>query len=155
VIKVKIINGRKGLSPIFASLLILGVVTALFIPVFFWSTGITTETQSFWELSGLIATERIIIEEVNLKADVSSCTIYVRNLGKTAVIIENVFISLSGGSLYSYGQSQFVTDVPSIIQGDLVTIAINNLGFTPLSNATYTIQVYTTRGVGDSFQVVA
>jgi flagellin-like protein len=152
---VNIINDRKGLSPIFASLLILAVVTALFIPIFFWSTGITTETQSFWELSGLIATERIIIEEVNLKADVTSCTVYVRNLGKTAVIIDNVFISLTESSLYTYSTSQFSTDVPSVIQGDLVTISINNLGFTPFSNATYTVQVFSTRGVGDSFQVVA
>ena len=150
-----IIIDRKGLSPIFASLLILAVVTALFIPIFFWSTGITTETQSFWELSGLIATERIIIEEVNLKADVTSCTVYVRNLGKTAVIIDNVFISLAESSLYTYSTSQFTTDVPSVIQGDLVTISINNLGFTPFSNATYTVQVFSTRGVGDSFQVVA
>ena len=150
-----IIIDRKGLSPIFASLLILAVVTALFIPIFFWSTGITTETQSFWELSGLIATERIIIEEVNLKADVTSCTVYVRNLGKTAVIIDNVFISLAESSLNTYSTSQFTTDVPSIIQGDLVTISINNLGFTPSSNATYTVQVFSTRGVGDSFQVVA
>jgi len=152
---VNIIIDRKGLSPIFASLLILAVVTALFIPIFFWSTGITTETQSFWELSGLIATERIIIEEVNLKADVTSCTVYVRNLGKTAVIIDNVFISLAESSLYTYSTSQFTTDVPSVIQGDLVTISINNLGFTPFSNATYTVQVFSTRGVGDSFQVVA
>jgi hypothetical protein len=151
----KILRDCKGISPIFASLLILAVVTVLFVPVFFWSTGITTETQNFWELSGLIATERIIIEEVNLKADISSCTVYVRNLGKTAVIIENVFISLSSTTLYSYQQSQFTTDVPSVVQGDLVTISINNLGFTPLSNATYTIQVYSTRGVGDAFQVVA
>jgi hypothetical protein len=150
----KILRDCKGISPIFASLLILAVVTVLFVPVFFWSTGITTETQNFWELSGLIATERIIIEEVNLKADISSCTVYVRNLGKTAVIIENVFISLSSTTLYSYQQSQFTTDVPSVVQGDLVTISINNLGFTPLSNATYTIQVYSTRGVGDAFQVV-
>jgi flagellin-like protein len=154
-LNVNIIHNRKGLSPIFASLLILAVVTALFIPVFFWSTGITTETQSFWELSGLIATERISIEEVNLKATVTSCTIYVRNLGKTAVIIENVFISLAASTLYTYRTSQFTTDVPSIIQGDLITISINTLGFTPLANATYTIQVFSTRGVGDSFQVVA
>jgi flagellin-like protein len=152
---VNIIINRKGLSPIFASLLILAVVTALFIPIFLWSTGITTETQSYWELSGLIATERIIIEEVNLKADVSSCTVYVRNLGKTAVIIENVFISSAASSLYTYSTSQFTTDVPSVIHGDLVTISISTLGFTPFSNATYTVQVFSTRGVGDSFQVVA
>lgn len=151
----KILRDRKGISPIFASLLILAVVTVLFVPVFFWSTGITTETQNFWELSGLIATERIIIEEVNLKADISSCTIYVRNLGKTAVIIESVFISLSSSTLYTYQQPEFTTDAPSVVQSDLVTISINDLGFTPPSNATYTIQVYSTRGVGDAFQVVA
>ena len=151
----KVIHEEKGLSPIFASLLVLAVVTVLFIPVFFWSTGITVETKNFWELSGLIASERIIIEEVNLQADITDCTIYVRNLGKTSVIIDNVFITSSDASLYKYGQAQFSTDIASILQGDLITISIADLGFNSIADATYTVQVYTTRGVSDSFQVVA
>ena len=135
--------------------MILAIVTVLFIPVFFWSTGITVETKSFWELSGLIATERIVIEEVNLKGDISECTIYVRNIGKTAIIIDNVFVSISSSFLYSYDQTQFTTNVESVVQGDLITISIGDLRFSPVRDTSYTIQVYTTRGVSDTYHAVA
>jgi len=152
----KIRHNRRALSPIFASLLILAIVTVLFIPVFIWSTGLTAETQSFWEISGLIATERIVIEEVNLRGGVTSCTIYVRNIGKTAIIADNVFISPPDGTVYTYEKlTQFTTDFDSVVQGDLMTINIPDLGFTPMLDYTYTVKVYTTRGVGDTYQVVA
>jgi len=150
----------KAISPIFATLIILAVVTVLFIPVFIWATGTSSETEDSWQLSGLIATERIVIEEVSLKADTESCTIYVRNIGKTTVSIDNVFISLSNGTgtLHVYSKSgtptAFTTSPDSVIQGDLITIEFNSLGFIPASNETYTIKVFTSRGVGDTYQVV-
>jgi flagellin-like protein len=153
--KMKRIGDRKALSPIFASLLILAIVTVLFIPVYFWSTGLTVETRDFWDRSSLIVTERIVIEEVNLKGGVSSCTIYVRNIGSPAIIIDDVFISLGSYTLYTYGKTQFTTDSPSVVQGDLITISITDPGFTPESGQTYTVKVYTTRGVGDVYQVMA
>jgi len=151
----KISGDRKALSPIFASLIILAVVTVLFVPVFIWSTGLTAETKSFWEMSGLTATERIVIEEVNLRGNVTSCTIYVRNIGKTAIIMDNVFISSPDGSLHIYEEPQFSTDFDSVVQGDLITVDIPDLGFTPTGNEPYTVKVYTARGVGDTYQVVA
>ena len=150
----KVSGDRRAISPIFASLIILAVVTVLFIPVFIWSTGLTAETKSFWEIAGLTATERIVIEEVNLRGN-GSCTIYVRNIGKTAIIMDEVFISSPDGSLYIYEEPQFSTDFDSVVQGDLMTVDIPDLGFTPTGNETYTIKVYTTRGVGDTYQVVA
>jgi flagellin-like protein len=151
----KISGDRRGLSPIFASLVILAIVTVLFIPVFIWSTGLTAETQSFWEISGLTATERIVIEEVNLRGEVPSCTIHVRNVGKTAITADDVFISSPDGFLHKYQKPQFFTDFDSVIQGDLMTINIPDLGFTPTHDKTYTVQVFTTRGVGDTYQIVA
>jgi flagellin-like protein len=154
VTKLKVSGDRRAISPIFASLIILAVVTVLFIPVFIWSTGLTAETKSFWEISALAATERIVIEEVNLRGN-GSCTIYVRNIGKTAIIMDEVFISSPDGSLYIYEEPQFSTDFDSVVQGDLMTVGIPDLGFTPTGNETYTVKVYTTRGVGDTYQVVA
>ncbi len=145
----------KALSPLFATLIILAIVTVLFIPVFMWSTGLTGETRSFWEVSGLIATERIVIEEVNLGGGVSNCTIYVRNIGKSAITVDNIFISSPAGSLHVYEKPSFSTDPESVIQGDLMTATIPNLGFSPVVNQTYTVKVFTTRGVGDNYQIVA
>jgi len=158
----QICRGRRALSPIFASLLILAIITVLFIPIFIWSTGFTARTQSFWEISGLIATERIVIEEVNLRGGAISCTIYIRNIGKTAIIVDNVFISEPNGTLHTYQKPWFTTDFNSVVQGDLMTINIPDLlPFTPpgdtyiVKGDTYIVKVYTTRGVGDTYQVVA
>jgi flagellin-like protein len=150
----KVSGDRRAISPIFASLIILAVVTVLFVPVFIWSTGLTSETKAFWEISGLAATERIVIEEVNLRGN-GSCTIYVRNIGKTAIIMDEVFISSPDESLYIYEEPQFSTDFDSVVQGDLMTVNILDLGFYPTGNKTYTVKAYTTRGVGDTYQVVA
>src|SRR4030066_2464481 len=89
---------EKALSPIFATLIILAVVTVLFIPVFIWATRVNSQNQESWGLAGTIATERIVIEEISLKSNQASCTIYVRNIGKTAVTVDNVFIALANGT---------------------------------------------------------
>jgi flagellin-like protein len=152
-------RSTKAISPIFATLIILAVVTVLFIPVFIWATGTSSETEESWQLSGIIATERIVIEEVNLKANINNCTIYVRNIGKTTVSVNNVLISLSNdtSSLHVYTKTAppTLTTFPnSVIQGDLITVTISDLTFNPSSNQTYTVQVFTHRGVGDAYQVV-
>jgi len=154
-----ILGNKKAISPLFASLLILGVVTVLFVPVFIWSTGMTAETRSFWEILGLVTTERIVIEEVNLRGGETSCTIYIRNIGETATIIDNVFISSPDGQLYIYEKGDFTSNPNSVVKGDLLNITIPDLtvrgGFTPTSELTYTIKVFTERGVGDNYQIVA
>ncbi len=151
-------RNNEALSPIFATLIILAVVTVLFIPVFIWATGMTSQTEDSWETSGIIATERIVIEEVSLRAGTASCTIYVRNIGKTAVSIDNVFISLSDGTgaLNVYSLPTFTTSPSSVVQGDLITVTLEepNLGFVPSPNETYTVKVFTTRGVGGAYQIV-
>jgi hypothetical protein len=154
-----ILGNKKAISPLFASLLILGVVTVLFVPVFIWSTGMTAETRSFWEILGLVTTERIVIEEVNLKGGETSCTIYIRNIGETAITIDNIYISSPDGQLYIYEKGNFTPDPNSVVKGDLLTLTIPDLtvqgGFTPTSELTYTIKVFTERGVGDSYQIIA
>ena len=153
-------KSNKAISPIFATLIILVVVTVLFIPVFIWATGTSSETEDSWQLSGLIATERIVIEEVNLKANTNNCTIYVRNIGKTTVSVDNVFISLSDGTgslhVYTKSSTPTLTTFPnSVVQGDLITVIIPDLNsFNPTLNQTYTVKVFTPRGVDDTYQVV-
>ncbi len=162
----KVSQNIKGLSSIFATLIILAVVTTLFIPVFIWASGLTAQTKDSWQLSGVAATERIVIEEANLQVATQSATVYVRNIGESAVTINNVLISRSNAEMHVYQDPQISTVNPatgnpltSIIKGNLLEIRIPNLpssdGFTIVGNTTYTIQVYTTRGVGDTYQTIA
>ena len=146
---------RKALSPIFSTLIILAVVTVLFIPVFIWATGTTSQTTDSWSLSGKIATERIVVEEVSLKSGQTSCVTYVRNIGTTAVTVSNVIISSSSGVLYPYSGGQVASSPSSVVQGDLITVTVSTLGFAPAEGDVYTVKVSTTLGVSDSLQVVA
>ncbi len=147
---------RRALSPIFATLIILAVVTVLFIPVFIWATGVASQNQESWLTSGVIATERIVIEEVNLRASQTNCTIYVRNIGKTAVTISNVIIQRADGTgqTYTYQGGAIQANRTSVVQGELITVFIPTI-FSPTASTTYNIKVDTTRGVSDQYQAVA
>ena len=151
----KIVSCRYAVSPIFATLIILAIVTVLFIPIFIWATSTTSEKQDSWQLSGLIATERIVIEEVSLSLVTNDCKVYVRNIGETAISIEHIIISLFDGTdpiIYSKSGTPNIitTNYDSVIKGDLITIEFT---FTPLQQ-TYTVKAITSRGIADEFQVV-
>jgi hypothetical protein len=162
--KNRFLPDRNALSPIFATLIILAVVTILFIPVFIWATGTTSQTEESWETSGLIATERIVVEEASLGAG-SSIRIYVRNIGKTLVSISDVIISGPDRGLFTYEKikGELLTRDPVtgnsqdfVVQGELIEILITNLkGLLPIQGQLYTAKVFTTRGVGDTYQIVA
>ncbi len=179
------ITNKKALSPIFATLIILAVVTVLFIPVFIWATGMTSSNQESWQQSGITATERIVVEEASFNAtdptvltppppypSLQNCTVYLRNIGETAVTINNVIITSPNGAAHPFVKTsptpyQLTTWAPgtnnpltSIVKGDLIEIRIPRLNCTDnnfriVSGNTYTIKVFTTRGVSDSFQIVA
>jgi flagellin-like protein len=158
-------KNEKALSPIFATLIILAVVTVLFVPIFMWVTNITSQTEGSWQATGAATTERIVIEEVNLRASQSFCTIYVRNIGKTAVEINDVLIVTENGGTFTYekSKSELVTKNPtgttpldSIVQGDLIRIEITNLkGLSIISDKIYTVKVFTKRGISGEYQIVA
>ena len=150
--KVKRVTSNKcAVSPIFATLIILAIVTVLFIPIFIWATGTSSENEDFWENSGLVVTERIVIEEVNLQSN-GDCTIYARNIGKTSVTINNILITLPDGSNQILNSGDFTSTPTYVTQGELITITIDD----PISylSGVYLIKVTTPRGVSDTFQVV-
>ena len=153
------IQSRTALSPIFATLIILAVVTVLFVPVFIWAAGTSSQTKDSWGQLGETSTELIVIEAVSLKVD--QITVYVRNIGITTVIINNVLIQDSQGKIVTYEKpSQLKTYVPgttvpkeSIIQGELIAISISNPGDLNLNSASFVVKVFTQRGVSASYQL--
>jgi len=160
--KNKFALNKGALSPIFATLIILAIVTIMFIPVFIWATGTTSQTQESWQTSGLIATERIVIEEVSLKALATSWAIYVRNIGKTAVTINDVLIIAPDGSIFTYESELSIVNPTTgntqdyFAQGELIEIGITEFkDLSLIPGQSYTVKVFTTRGVGDIYQVVA
>ena len=163
----KLRRSQRALSPIFATLIILAIVTVLFIPVFIWTTSLSSQSQDSWNSSGVTATERIVVEEVSLMASQTTCIIYVRNIGDTAVTINDVIIQTPNNQVFTYEKlkEELTTKDPvtnvnkdSIIKGQLITISIDNLKGLELiltHGQVYTIKVFTSRGVSDQFQVEA
>ena len=134
--KIKKLN-NKGLSPIFATLIVLAVVTTLFVPVFIWASTFTAQSRDSTQFSSVQATERIVIEEVSLVSGQSpqTCTIYVRNIGETSVKINDVLISTTNSqNPQVYQGSQIATVKPGttspltyISKGQLIQINIPNV----------------------------
>jgi uncharacterized protein (UPF0333 family) len=159
----KLHSNKKALSPIFATLSLLVIVIVLFIPVFYWSTNLTVQTKSEVEAQGVTATESIVIEEVSLGTNQQYCIVYLRNIGKTAVSINDVLIQ-TGTSTKTYEKSlgELAITNPangaaktSSSPGELIAIRINNLkGLSLISGQLYTIKVFTTNGVGEEFPLV-
>ena len=159
--KMALALNKKALSPIFATLVILAVVTVLFIPVFIWATGATSQTEDSWLKLGQISTERIVIEAVSLSLAGNQVTIYVRNIGKTAVSINDVLIEDSANKIITYQGSELETLIPGtttidndpIVQGELIAVKIDDLkGLNPVSKS-YLVKVFTPRGVGESYEL--
>lgn len=156
------LNG-KALSPIFATLIILAIVTVLFIPVFIWASGMTAQTQDSWSQSAQTSTERIVIEEVSFTD--TQIIVYVRNIGKTAVSINDVLIEDSDEVVKTYQVSlgELATVDPeteaavenSIVQGSLIALKITDFKGLNLDSIVYTIRVFTDRGVGETYQLAA
>jgi flagellin-like protein len=161
--KLKRLNDR-AVSPIFATLIVLAVVTTLFVPVFIWASTFTAQSRDSTQFSSVQATERIVIEEVSLASGQSpqTCTIYVRNIGETSVKINDVLISTTANqNPQIYQASQIATVKPGsttpltyILKGQLIQINIANVFPIIAQDTTCTIQVFTTRGVGDTFITV-
>jgi hypothetical protein len=145
-----LLSCKFAVSPIFATLIILAVVTILFIPIFMWATGTSSQNEDYWESSGLIVTERVVIEEVNIKTS-NECTIYVRNIGKTSVTIHNILIKLPNGVIQPFNSGQFTPTPQYVIQGELITI--ENVPIVYMAGV-YEVNVITPKGVSDTFNVV-
>ena len=139
------------------------MVTTLFIPVFIWASGLTAQTEDSWSQSAQTSTERIVIEEVSLTD--TQIIVYVRNIGKTAVSINDILIENPGNQIMTYQESlgELSTVDPEtesatqniISQGSLIALKITDLKGLNTDSIVYTIKVFTTRGVGETYQLAA
>ena len=148
----KLRSNQRALSPIFATLILLAIVTTLFIPVFIWAAGITAQNEESWERSGTAGSERIVVEEVSLKANAESL-IFVRNVGQNPITINGIIIQLTDGTgqVFSYDKDQISinpSDPPYVAKGDLMVISV--LGDNFESDKPYNVKAFTSNGVSAS-----
>jgi len=123
----------------------------------------TSQTEDSWSQSAKTSTERIVIEEVSLTN--TQILVYVRNIGKTAVSISNILIEDSDNKITTYQESSSELTVVDpktgtakenvSVQGDLMALKITDLKELNLNSIVFSIKVFTDRGVGETYQLVA
>ena len=94
--KEKIKRGKKGLSPVVATVLLISIVIAIAVIVFFWLRGFTEEAVTKNEEN-----VELICDKVNFRADYSGGLLSVSNLGNVPLYDFKIKV-MKGGSFDEY-----------------------------------------------------
>ncbi|MEM3678019.1 MAG: archaellin/type IV pilin N-terminal domain-containing protein [Candidatus Bathyarchaeia archaeon] len=136
----KIRVGRRAVSPVIATLLMIAIAVAAAILVYVWSMGLVGTLQG---TGGQQTREQLIMEAYNTVG--TSWLLYIRNVGPTssnitAVYVEGKPVSFSGDT--------------SLAPGGHGTLTLSNFG-TLTSGAAYTVKIVTSSGAVFSYSVIA
>ena len=140
---------RRGISPVIAVLLLIVIAVAAAILTYVWITGYigTLQTQS----TGQQLQERIKIEAVDIGAGGGSLTIYVRNVGETAVTISAAYlINATNGDVLASNTDLSVGINPGDVSNG-VTITDISAGVW-VDGKTYVVKVVTAKGTEATYQ---
>lgn len=125
--------GRKGVSPVIATLLLILIAVAAAILVYVWVTGFATSTTSTPPTG-----------KINVKIEAAyysggNVIIYLRNIGDVDAVIDAVYIWDSGMKTLSASTSGLST---TVTPGALTSITVS----ATLSSGNYLIKVVTVDG---------
>ena len=137
--------GKKGVSPVIATLLMIAIAVAAGILVYVWSMGLVGTLQA----GGGEQTKEQIMMEAYDWTTLTSCGIFLRNTGTTSVQVESIYIE----GVYNAGGS-VVLGVPGS-GTETNTFACGNLPAPTISGQSYSIKVVTATGAVFSFSAVA
>jgi hypothetical protein len=98
--KMKFITNRKAVSQVVSTLMIVGIIFAMFAIIYPWAISSLTLSQSraniWYSSQEEAAQERFVIEMACFNATVpESVDIYVRNVGEIDVLISTIYINNS------------------------------------------------------------
>jgi len=131
--------GKKAVSPVIATLLMIAIAVAASILVYVWSMGLVGSLQG---TGGQQTREQLIMEAY--VATTNTWTLYIRNVGPTTSVIAAVYVegqpASKGGTLtYGPGSSGVLT----------ITVPI-----TPVPGTAYMVKIVTQSGAVFSYSVV-
>lgn len=137
--------GKKGVSPVIATLLMIAIAVAAGILVYVWSMGLVGTLQAG---GGEQTKEQIMMEAYDWTV-LTSCDIFFRNTGTTSVQIESVYVE----GVYNDAAS-LVLGVPGS-GTETNTLSATNLPAPVIAGQSYSIKVVTATGAVFSFSAVA
>jgi len=139
---------RRGISPVIAVLLLIVIAVAAAILTYVWITGYigTLQTQS----TGQQLQERIRIEAID-GAGGRRLTIYVRNVGETAVTISAAYlINATNGDVLASNTDLSVGIDPGDVSNSVTITGIRTDVW--VDGKTYVVKVVTAKGTEATYQ---
>ena len=139
--------GKKGVSPVIATLLMIAIAVAAGILVYVWSMGLVGTLQA----GGGEQTKEQIMMEAYDWTNLASLEVFFRNTGTTSVQLESVYVE---GQFNDAGS--VVVGVPgSGSETTTITCTGGGLPATVIAGQSYNIKVVTATGAVFSFSAVA
>lgn len=141
-------KGRKGVSPVIATLLLIVIAVAAAVVTYSWVMGFigtTTTTPAQTQA-------RIVVDAVSYDSGGPSLTVYVRNVGTTSVNVDAVYVYSADGTLVDADTSP--SGGSNIEAGSVATVTASLSA--ALSSGTYYVKVTTQEGasaVSETFEV--
>ena len=86
-------KNKRGLSPVIATMLLVGIVIVIAIIVFLWARGITEEAVTKFDGTNI----KIVCDEVSFDASLSNNNLYLSNTGNVPIYKMKVKIYGEGG----------------------------------------------------------
>jgi flagellin-like protein len=133
-----ILESRKGISPILATLLLIVIAVAAVIVTYAW---VMTFTGSTTNQAGAVLT----VENVRFYDDGDSVDITLRNSGIAAATVDTVYMGLTASSLESQSASMGIVEAGSTLT---ITISDNSIW---ADGTTYYFNIGTEEGLSIPF----
>ena len=138
---------RRGVSPVIAVLLLIAIAVAAGILVYVWVSGLVGTLTS---TGGAQTTEQLELEAYDWTTT-STLTLYVRNVGGSKIIIDEIYVQEVGGSIINHITGTSI----EVSVGSTETITITNFSTNPTTGATYVVKIITKTGAIFNFKVIA
>jgi flagellin-like protein len=140
-------EGRRGVSPVIATLLLIVIAVAAAVLVYMWTVGYATQMRPTTPETG----ERLKIEAGVLKSSGTPvCQLYVRNVGGSKVTVSRVYALTTAEEVEAYAD---LTSGNTIDPGDTGTITVNSWNSGSVSaGQTYIVRIVTS--LGNEFSIL-
>ena len=145
----KLRRSTRGLSPIFATLILIAIAVIAGIIVYMYTSGTLASMMG----GGTAGQEKVAIQAVNPQSD-TQLVFYAQSTGGGNVVIDSVIIKFAGNSSVAVVYTAAVTN-PDIITADLTAVTITTSATDMALNENYVLTVVSESGgsfVSSSFK---
>jgi len=132
-------EGRRGVSPVIATLLLIVIAVAAAVLVYMWTVGYATQMKPTTLETG----ERLKIEAGSLNSSNGQATLYVRNVGGSPTYVVTAYLLTTAQDVI---QRYNFTTPQKIDVGSVQSISIGFASANVMKGQTYIVRIVTSLG---------